>query len=447
MRRLVELMLAVFEFCLAVLLWHYIVDPVHLEVPPHLFIGFTWIVTLWMVNGYEFSPFNLWPPVGRPALLASLATLGFGNTVNGLFDLGYESLAFLFFIVAIFTSTVALRFIIGNLIMYFRTKSIIPHRLLYVLAKEKASDLIRVGELEKLKFETVVITDEEAAIGNVEAKILDAVERHSISTVVIDFKVPLEDQALASIGISLEEKQVDLVKTSKALGKRTPFLHFWSNHVVSVVHLSEPKLSFPNVFFKRASDFFWGVVGLSIFAVPMLLIAVKLKAQNPSMNITIQRIALGPNGKNIRFREFNVFAPDVDTFEVDGDSLQDRNSDDDRFSDFGKFLRRHCLEKLPKFFAVLTGKIALIGPRPIFLAETDPSLVPSRRGMLMKPGLTGLWLLSDSVHHRNEELIHLAYVEHWSLGSDVKILLLTLFRMYRGEDNWNSGIIEQSKVT
>jgi lipopolysaccharide/colanic/teichoic acid biosynthesis glycosyltransferase len=437
MRRLVGLGLAAFDFGLAVLLWHYIVDPVHLEVPPHFFIGLTWIFTLWMVNGYVMSPFNLWPPVSRPALLASLATLGFGNTVNGLFELGYESWTFLYFIAVIFSSTVVLRFIIGNLIMYLRSKSFIPHKLLYVMAEAKESDLLRVGEIEKLNFETIVVTDAEVAIGNIEEKILKFVDENSISAVIVDFNVPLEDQTLAAIAIGLEEKHVDLVKTGRAQGKRTPFLHFWSNHVVSVVQLSEPKLTFPNVIFKSVSDFFWSVIGLIVFIIPMLLIAIRLKVQNPSMTITTQRHALGPKGKNVRFREFNVFAPGVDAFDVPVNSMLNRNSTDDCFSNFGKFLRKHSLEELPMIFAALAGRIALIGPRPVFLAETDPTLVPSRRRLLMKPGLTGLWVLSDSVYHRNEELMHLAYVEHWSLGSDLKILLLTLLRMYRGGIRWN----------
>lgn len=437
MRRRVALVLAAFEVCVAVLLWHYIVDPVHLFIPPHFFIGLTWVFTLWMVNGYALSPFNLWPPISRPVLLASLSTLGFGNTLNGLFDLGYENWAFLYFTAAIFSSTVVLRFIIGNLVMYLRWYSIVPHKLLYVLAEDKASDLSRVGELEKLKFETIAVTDEEAAIGNIEEKILNAVDKHSISTVVIDFNVPLEDQTLAAIAIGLEEKNVDLVKTGRAQGKRTPFLHFWSNHVLSVFQLSEPKLTFPNVIFKSVSDFFWSVIGLIVFMIPMLLIAIRLKVQNSGMSVTTQRQALGPKGKNVIFREFNVFAPGVDAFDVPVDSMLNRNSTDDYFSNFGKFLRKHSLEELPMIFAALTGRIALIGPRPVFLAETDPTLVPSRRRLLMKPGLTGLWVLSDSVHNRNEELMHLAYVEHWSLGSDLKILIFTLVRMYQGGIRWN----------
>jgi lipopolysaccharide/colanic/teichoic acid biosynthesis glycosyltransferase len=437
MRRRVGIALAAFEFCTAVLLWHFVVDPVHLLIPPHFFVGLTWVVTLWMVDGYVMSPFNLWPPISRPVLLASLATLGFGNTLNGLFALGYESWAFLLFTVAIFGSTVLLRFIIGNLIIYLRAKLILSHRLLYVMVEDKASDFFRVSKIEKLTFETLVVTDEEAAIGNIEERVLEAVERYSISTVVVDVNVAVDDQTLAAIAIGLEENGVDLVKARRAQGKRTPFLHFWSNHVVAVVQLSEPKLSFPNALFKSVSDFFWSVIGLVLFAIPMLVIAIRLKAQNPGMRITTERHAIGPKGKNVSFREFNVFAPGVDAFDVPVDSLLDRNSADERFSEFGKYLRKHSLEELPMIFAVLTGKIALIGPRPVFLAETDPTLVPSRRRLLMKPGLTGLWVLSDSAHHRDEELMHLAYVEHWSLGSDLKILLLTLLRMYRGGIRWN----------
>ena len=99
---------------------------------------------------------------------------------------------------------------------------------------------------------------------------------------------------------------------------------------------------------------------------------------------------------------------------------------DPRITRFGNFLRRSSLDELPQLWNVLTGDMSLVGPRPM-LPEQEP-LYPGRAYYALRPGITGLWQISD----RNETTFaaradfDTAYARSLSLATDVKILVGTV---------------------
>jgi lipopolysaccharide/colanic/teichoic acid biosynthesis glycosyltransferase len=111
--------------------------------------------------------------------------------------------------------------------------------------------------------------------------------------------------------------------------------------------------------------------------------------------------------------------------------------DDPRCTRFGAFLRRTSLDELPQLWNVLRGEMSLVGPRPErpeFIAQFRQQLPGYMLRHKTKGGITGLAQVSGlrgrtSVERRLE--LDIEYLEHWSLTLDLKILALTLLRVFR----------------
>lgn len=102
--------------------------------------------------------------------------------------------------------------------------------------------------------------------------------------------------------------------------------------------------------------------------------------------------------------------------------------DDPRVTRMGRWLRRTSLDELPQLLNVLKGEMSLVGPRPIVEEELRKYGPWERRLLCVKPGLTGLWQVLR--HHQPDYAqrvsLDMYYIDHWSMGLDVKILLRTL---------------------
>jgi putative colanic acid biosynthesis UDP-glucose lipid carrier transferase len=128
----------------------------------------------------------------------------------------------------------------------------------------------------------------------------------------------------------------------------------------------------------------------------------------------------------------------------EADELQ-ATKNDTRITGIGKILRKTNLDELPQFFNVLIGQMSVVGPRPHMLRHTKQYSKMFDKFMvrhLIKPGITG-WAQvhgyrgATEVSHKMEKRVEydVWYIENWSLLLDVKIILLTLYNMIRGEEN------------
>ena len=108
--------------------------------------------------------------------------------------------------------------------------------------------------------------------------------------------------------------------------------------------------------------------------------------------------------------------------------------DDPRVTPIGRFMRKTSIDELPQLFNVLKGEMSLVGPRPErpFFVEKFQEEIP--RYMVkhqVRPGMTG-WAQVNG--YRGDTSIRrridcdLYYIENWSIGLDIKILFLTVFK-------------------
>lgn len=118
--------------------------------------------------------------------------------------------------------------------------------------------------------------------------------------------------------------------------------------------------------------------------------------------------------------------------------------DELRLTPVGRFLRKTSLDELPELFNVLKGDMSLVGPRPLLMDYLDQYTPEQARRHEVKPGITG-WA---QVNGRNaltwEEKFKLDvwYVDNWSLWLDIKILFMTLVKVFKRE-----GISADGHVT
>jgi sugar transferase EpsL len=178
--------------------------------------------------------------------------------------------------------------------------------------------------------------------------------------------------------------------------------------------------------FKRSLDLLLSSLLLILLSPLLLFIAllVKLKLGSP---IFFLQLRPGLDARTFRLIKFRSMAVSIDATTPERDHQ--------RLTSLGTFLRRTSLDELPQLWNVLRGEMSLVGPRPL-LVEYLPfySEQQARRHEVL-PGITG-WA---QVKGRNglswEEKFQLDvwYVDHWSVGLDLRILLLTLYKVIRSE--------------
>ena len=143
---------------------------------------------------------------------------------------------------------------------------------------------------------------------------------------------------------------------------------------------------------------------------------------------------MGYRGKTFSFYKFRTMVTDADKLLEQFKNKSERKgpvfkmSNDPRVTKLGKLLRRFSIDEIPQLLNVLKGDISLVGPRPQVLWEAAAYDDWARRRLRILPGITGLWQVSGRASLSYEEMIELDiyYIENWTLGMDIEILIKTL---------------------
>ena len=197
-----------------------------------------------------------------------------------------------------------------------------------------------------------------------------------------------------------------------------------------VVHIRKVPLSGEwNRFIKRTEDIVIGSLALLIAAIPMAIVAVIIKCTSKGPIFYAQK-RVGYHNKEFMMYKFR-------SMEVQEESKEKTawtTFKDPRVTPIGKFIRKTSIDELPQIWNVLKGDMSLVGPRPErpFYVEKFKEEIP--RYMVkhqVRPGMTG-WAQVNG--YRGDTSIRkridydLYYIENWTLGFDILIMFLTVFK-------------------
>jgi exopolysaccharide biosynthesis polyprenyl glycosylphosphotransferase len=183
---------------------------------------------------------------------------------------------------------------------------------------------------------------------------------------------------------------------------------------------------------KRMLDVIGSLIGL-ITLLPLMLIAALLVKVTSSGPALYRQERIGLHGQRFRvwkFRSMRIGSDDRVAelmAEHGGYVPYYKMREDPRITPFGRFLRKSSIDELPQLINVLKGEMSLIGPRPHVRAEVAQYAPEHHRRLFVKPGITGLWQVSgrSDVPRCEAVLLDLQYVDTWSLGGDLRILVKT----------------------
>ena len=208
---------------------------------------------------------------------------------------------------------------------------------------------------------------------------------------------------------------------------------------LNVVTFSTKFYRYSHVISKRILDILGSLFGLLICGLVAIFV-VPLIRKDGGPAIFVQK-RVGQNGRIFHFYKFRSMYVDAEERKKE---LLSQNTmhggmfkmdNDPRITPIGAFLRKTSLDELPQFWNVLKGDMSLVGTRPPTLDEYESYTPAQKRRLSFKPGITGLWQVSGRSEITNFDdvvALDVAYIDGWTIWSDVKILLKTLGVVFLG---------------
>lgn len=195
---------------------------------------------------------------------------------------------------------------------------------------------------------------------------------------------------------------------------------------------------------KRLFDVLFSAMGLLFFSPILVVLAILIKAGDKGP-IFYRGVRVGQNGRVFRIFKFRSMV--VNAEKIGGASTAD---DDSRITRIGKFLRKYKLDELPQLLNVLKGEMSFVGPRPQVPWAVDLYTKEESRLLTLRPGLTDyasvIFSNEGAILHGTENpdqvylekiapakiKLGLMYVQNRSLMTDIRIICVTILRIFEG---------------
>lgn len=249
------------------------------------------------------------------------------------------------------------------------------------------------------------------------------------------------DEIAITLGLSEYYRLEEIVAMCEKSGVHTKFIPDY-NKIIPTKPYTEDILGLPviniryvplsntfNAMVKRVMDILGSIAAIIVSSPVMLLMCILIKVTSPGPLIYKQE-RVGLHNKTFWMYKFRSMEIQPESEEKKAWTVKN----DPRVTGIGKFMRRTSIDELPQLFNILKGDMSLVGPRPErpFFVEKFREEIP--RYMVkhqVRPGLTG-WAQVNG--YRGDTSIRkridcdLYYIENWSIGFDIKILFLTIFK-------------------
>lgn len=189
-------------------------------------------------------------------------------------------------------------------------------------------------------------------------------------------------------------------------------------------------------FFKRFYDIILSLIAIIMLS-PLLLLLIIAGSIKMSGNPFFTQKRPGKKEKIFKLIKFRTMTNKKD---ADGNLLPDN----ERLTKYGHFLRSTSLDELPELFNIFIGKMSIAGPRPLLIQYLPLYNDEQKKRHLVRPGLTGLAQVSgrNAISWEQKFEKDILYIQKLSIFLDIKILILTVFKVFK-----RSGISQEGQAT
>ena len=349
-----------------------------------------------------------------------------------------------FFVINIVLTTIS-RTLIRNTLLYFRKKGYNLKYILLIGYSRAAEEYItRINANPQWGYVVRGILDDRIPSGTMYkgVKVVGRIE---------NIRYILPENKLDEIAITLALKDYDhlesIVDLCEKSGVHTKFIPDYNSLVPSHPYTEDlmglpviniryvPLTNTLNRVAKRAVDIIGSSLGIVISSPIMVAaaLAIKFTSRGP---VIFKQERVGLHNRTFKMYKFRTMETQRPSAEESAWTVKD----DPRVTGVGKFLRRTSLDELPQLFNILMGEMSLVGPRPERPQFVEKFKEEIPRYMIkhqVRPGMTG-WAQvngyrgNTSIKKRIE--YDLYYIENWTLGFDIKILFLTIFKGFINEN-------------
>jgi Undecaprenyl-phosphate glucose phosphotransferase len=410
------------------------------------------LLPILVVWGFAFHAFDLYRPSRLGSHLSEWFRVAIASTLGVLVLIaimtfafrGYEysRLVITFFLVQAIVAVSLARAAFREVLRFARRRGYNQRYAIVVGGGEPAAEVLRVLQRRPdVGIRVLGLLSDKAEAPGIDAPRLGGLE---------EIRAVLDRQQVDIVFIALPHSEYPrLTAVLNEIGDDPVAIHFVPDvfglaslrggveefESIPFIHLRESPLYGWNRVAKRVLDLVVGGGALVLAAPAMLAIATALKLVS-SGPVLYRQERMGLDGQRFQMLKFRTMRVDA---ERETGPVWAR-PDDSRRTRLGTFLRRWSLDELPQLWNVLRGEMSLVGPRP-----ERPSFVEEFRRRVpgymlrhkMKAGITGWaqingWRGQTSIEKRIE--YDLYYIERWSLGFDLKILLLTFWSGFRNRN-------------
>ncbi len=407
-------------------------------------------ILVFVVPGYLllYQAFALYEPMrmqGRRLVLSNIVkanTLGFLLIMFGFYYLNEgdfsRQMMFFFYIINI-CLTWGARMLIYYLMRDMRRRGLNQKQILLVGYSRAAEEYVdRILMNPQWGYVIRGILDDHVPAGTM-YKSVKVIGRIANLTVILPAN--RLDEIAITLGLGEYDRLEEIVAMCEKSGVHTKFIPDY-NKIIPTKPYTEDILGLPviniryvpltntfNALVKRSMDIVGSILAIIVSSPVMLLMCVLIRLTSPGPLIYKQE-RVGLHNRTFWMYKFRSMEVQPEAAEKKAWTVKN----DPRVTGIGKFMRRTSIDELPQLFNILKGNMSLVGPRPErpFFVEKFQEEIP--RYMVkhqVRPGLTGWAQVNGyrgdtSIRKRIE--CDLYYIENWSVGFDIKILLLTFFK-------------------
>jgi len=266
----------------------------------------------------------------------------------------------------------------------------------------------------------------------IEAELKELVNRHQLDDIILADSTLLEEQKNRLVNFCTEN-QLDYRYTASLL--ETKLINFELSTITSVplIEVRQTRLDGWGRIIKRLFNLILAIIILITLSPLLLLIGLLVILTSPG-SVIVKLPRVGATGGIFYCYKFRSMVKDAHKIKANLMTLNERADgplfkmqNDPRITKFGKFIRKWSLDELPQLINIVLGQMSLVGPRPHEPEEVAKYQTSDKKLLVIKPGITGLAQVSGRSDLLWEEEVRLDtyYVENWSLGLDIQILLKT----------------------